>query len=61
MGIVHIIPKSNDVATLLLTKYILRKIIWYLLAFLFAVSLNFILPRLIPGNLLAVIVNQVAT
>lgn len=43
------------------TKYILQKIIWYLLAFLFAVSLNFILPRLIPGNPVAVIVNQMAT
>ncbi|MEO0278182.1 MAG: ABC transporter permease [candidate division WOR-3 bacterium] len=41
-------------------KYLLQKIFWYILAFFVAVSLNFILPRLIPGNPVAVIVNQMA-
>ncbi|MEZ4606064.1 MAG: ABC transporter permease [Deinococcales bacterium] len=31
-------------------RYILSKIIWYLVAFLAAAALNFFLPRMIPGN-----------
>ncbi len=31
-------------------KYIVSKIIWYVIAFFVAISLNFFLPRLIPGN-----------
>lgn len=42
-------------------KYILQKIFWYIIAFFVAVSLNFFLPRLIPGNPVAVIVNQMAS
>jgi len=33
-----------------LTRYLLRKTLWFLGAFVAAVLLNFILPRLIPGN-----------
>jgi peptide/nickel transport system permease protein len=32
------------------TKYFVNKITWYLLTLLVAVALNFILPRLMPGN-----------
>lgn len=42
-------------------RYLIQKIVWYILAFFVAVSLNFILPRLIPGNPVSVIVNQMAT
>ena len=42
-------------------RYLLQKLVWYILAFFVAISLNFILPRLIPGNPVAVIVNQMAT
>ncbi|MBC7320285.1 ABC transporter permease [bacterium] len=42
-------------------RYLIQKISWYILAFFVAVSLNFILPRLIPGNPVSVIVNQMAT
>jgi len=31
-------------------RYILTKLVWYLVALLAAVSLNFFLPRVIPGN-----------
>lgn len=41
-------------------RYLLRKAGWYALSFLVAVSLNFLLPRLIPGNPAAVIVQQLA-
>lgn len=33
-----------------LRRYILTKILWYALAFFVALGLNFLLPRLIPGN-----------
>lgn len=33
-----------------LAKYLLKKTGWYLLAFAVALVLNFVLPRLIPGN-----------
>lgn len=33
-----------------LRRYILTKILWYTLAFFVALGLNFLLPRLIPGN-----------
>ncbi|MCX7845801.1 MAG: ABC transporter permease [Dictyoglomaceae bacterium] len=42
-------------------KYVIQKVFWYLLAFFVAISLNFLLPRLIPGNPVAVIVNQMAS
>lgn len=41
-------------------RYLLQKILWYVLAFFVAVALNFFLPRLIPGNPVAVIVSQMA-
>lgn len=41
-------------------RYLLRKSLWYLVAFFVAVALNFFLPRLIPGNPVAVIVSQMA-
>ena len=31
-------------------KYYTQKIMWYLLTLVFAVLLNFILPRLMPGD-----------
>lgn len=33
-----------------LTRYILGKVVWYVLALVLALVLNFLLPRLIPGN-----------
>ncbi len=33
-----------------LGKYLLRKTLWYLMAFLVALLMNFLLPRLVPGN-----------
>lgn len=41
-------------------RYLLRKAGWYLFAFFLAMSLNFLLPRLIPGNPAASIVAQMA-
>jgi len=37
-----------------------QKVVWYFVAFIVAVTLNFFLPRLIPGNPVAVIVSQMA-
>jgi len=36
-------------------KYFAKKIVWFLITFIFAVLLNFILPRLMPGDPVAVI------
>ncbi len=33
-----------------LGRYIARKTVWYLVALVAAVGLNFLLPRLVPGN-----------
>jgi peptide/nickel transport system permease protein len=41
-----------------LQKYLLKKTGWYLLTLFIAVFLNFLLPRLIPGNPVAVIVSE---
>lgn len=41
-------------------KYLLRKFGWYFLTFFIAITLNFILPRLIPGNPIAMIVATMA-
>ncbi len=41
--------------------YLIRKLAWYLVAFVAAVALNFFLPRLIPGNPVSVIVGQMAS
>jgi peptide/nickel transport system permease protein len=41
--------------------YLLNKTLWFLLAFLIALILNFMLPRLIPGNPVDLIVTQMAT
>jgi peptide/nickel transport system permease protein len=43
-----------------LQKYFAKKSAWYLLTLCVAVTLNFFLPRFIPGNPLSVIVSQVA-
>ncbi|HKT05159.1 MAG TPA: ABC transporter permease [Rugosimonospora sp.] len=40
------------------SRYLLRKSAWYLAALVVAVFLNFLLPRLIPGNPVDVIVSQ---
>jgi len=37
-------------------KYLLKKFVWYLVTLLIAIFLNFLLPRLIPGNPVASIV-----
>lgn len=42
-------------------KYITGKLPWYLITFFTAVVLNFLLPRLIPGNPIAAIVNSLDT
>jgi len=41
-------------------RYLLRKFGWYILTFFIAVTLNFILPRLIEGNPIAMIVATMA-
>lgn len=39
-------------------RYVLTKLVWYLVALVAAVSLNFFLPRLVPGNPVDVIVSR---
>ena len=39
-------------------KYYTQKIMWYLLTLVFAVLLNFILPRLMPGNPVSTIASK---
>lgn len=41
-------------------RYILNKLLWYFAAFMVAASLNFFLPRLIPGNPVDTIVARMA-
>lgn len=43
-----------------LGKYLLRKFLWYFLALVIALLLNFYLPRLIPGNPVDAIVGNLA-
>ena len=40
------------------TKYLLKKFFWYLVTLFVAVFLNFLLPRLIPGNPISFLVTQ---
>ena len=40
-------------------KYLLRKFGWYFLTFIVALGLNFLLPRLIPGNPVAEITSKI--
>jgi peptide/nickel transport system permease protein len=41
-------------------KYFLSKLAWFLVTFMFAFVLNFILPRLMPGDPVAAIMNRAA-
>ena len=41
-------------------KYFGRKLFWYLITFIVAILLNFILPRLMPGDPVAAIAAQVS-
>lgn len=41
-------------------KYYTQKIVWYLITLIFAVALNFVLPRLMPGDPVSAIAGQVA-
>ena len=41
-------------------KYFLNKLLWFLVTFVFAFMLNFILPRLMPGDPVAAIVSRLA-
>ena len=41
-------------------KYFLSKLAWFLVTFVFAFVLNFILPRLMPGDPVAAIMNRAA-
>jgi peptide/nickel transport system permease protein len=41
-------------------KYFGKKILWFFVTFFFAVILNFVLPRLMPGDPVAVITSRVA-
>ena len=41
-------------------KYFLNKLAWFLVTFVFAFILNFILPRLMPGDPVAAIVSRMA-
>jgi peptide/nickel transport system permease protein len=43
-----------------LARYIGRKVAWTLVVFVVALLLNFLLPRLIPGNPVDAIVGRVA-
>ena len=45
---------------MVLAKYLLRKLGWTLIVFVVALLLNFLLPRLIPGNPVDAIVGQLA-
>jgi peptide/nickel transport system permease protein len=45
---------------MVLAKYLLRKLGWTLIVFFVALLLNFLLPRLIPGNPVDAIVGQLA-
>ncbi len=42
-------------------KYFGKKLLWYLLTLFVAILLNFLLPRLIPGNPVAVILNDLTS
>lgn len=42
-------------------RYLLNKVLWFVMAFLIALVFNFLLPRLIPGNPVDVIVGQMAS
>ena len=42
------------------TKYYTQKIVWYLITLIFAVALNFVLPRLMPGDPVSAIAGQAA-
>ena len=39
-------------------KYFLNKLLWFLVTFVFAIILNFVLPRLMPGNPVAAIMQR---
>lgn len=39
-------------------KYYTQKIVWYLITLIFAVALNFVLPRLMPGDPVSAIAGQ---
>lgn len=41
-------------------RYLLNKVLWFLLAFCIALVFNFFLPRLVPGNPVDVIVGQMS-
>jgi len=44
------------------TAYLLKKSVWYIITLLIAVFLNFLLPRLIPGNpIMTIVVNATGT
>jgi len=43
-----------------LGRYIAQKTVWYVVALVAAVSLNFLLPRLVPGNPVDVIVSNLS-
>ncbi|MBT4287679.1 MAG: ABC transporter permease [Deltaproteobacteria bacterium] len=40
-------------------KYFIRKVFWFLLALYTAVTVNFILPRLMPGDPVSILVNRI--
>ncbi|MGZ9584403.1 ABC transporter permease [Paenibacillus marinisediminis] len=40
------------------SKYFIKKFLWYFLTFMIAISLNFILPRMIEGNPVSIIVTK---
>ena len=42
-------------------KYYGQKVIWYVATLIVAVFLNFLLPRLMPGNPVDMLVNQALT
>ena len=39
-------------------KYLVKKLLWYLLTFVIAIIVNFLLPRLVPGNPIATITSK---
>src|SRR6185312_9201257 len=52
---------SNRAARMALAKYLGRKLAWTIVVFFVALVLNFLLPRLIPGNPVDAIVGQIAS
>ena len=60
--IIFILPSQGGNCVKGFQKYLLKKSAWYLVTLFIAVFLNFLLPRLIPGNpVMAIVANSIGT